>query len=344
VVLVTGAAGPLGGAVARTLSADPAVRRVIGVDTALPACSIGTAEFVRADVRDLAMGRIVGANGVGVVVHAHLGPCPPSGQGRVTARETHVLGTMQLLAACQRSPDVRRLVVASTAAVYGSSPRDPALFAEGTGAKEPPTAGWGEDAVEVEAYVRHFSRRRPDVGVITLRLADVVGPTTGRPLLEHLTLPTVPTVLGFDPRLQFLHEEDAVEALRRAALGTTTGTVNVAGSGVLLWSQVIRMAGRAPLPVPRPLTPVVRRVLHGSGRGDLSAEQVRHLCHGRVLDTSRTVAMLGWEPRWTSREAVADLVGSRGVAGPFGAGTLRRVEAGVLAVARTARAGAGILR
>lgn len=124
-------------------------------------------------------------------------------------KEINVIGTMQLLAACQRSPSLRRLVVKSTSAVYGSSPRDPALFSEDLVGKVPPRSGWGKDSVEVEGYVRGFSRRRPDVDVVTLRLANLVGPAIRTPMTDYFGLPVIPTVLGFDPRLQFLHEDDA---------------------------------------------------------------------------------------------------------------------------------------
>ena len=91
-------------------------------------------------------------------------------------KELNVIGTMQLLAACQQAPDLRKLVVKSSAAVYGASNRDPAMFTEGMNAKRQPTSGFAKDVTEVESYVRGFARRRPDVDVTTLRMANVIGP------------------------------------------------------------------------------------------------------------------------------------------------------------------------
>jgi UDP-glucose 4-epimerase len=119
-----------------------------------------------------------------------------------------------------------------------------------------------------------------------------------------------PTVLGFDPRLQFLHEEDTAEVLFRTTLGPApTGTFNVAGDGVVLLSQAIRIAGKPPLPIPEPL---VNRVAELVGRTvDFSPEQVRFLQYGRVADTSAAAAQLGFIPKWSSRDAFEDFAATR---------------------------------
>jgi UDP-glucose 4-epimerase len=175
---------------------------------------------------------------------------------------------------------------------------------------ETPRHGFGKDAIEVEDYVRSFDRRRPDVTVTVLRLANQVGPTVDNPLTRYFELPVCPTVLGFDPRLQFLHEEDTAEVLLRAILGSAPrGTFNIAGDGVVLLSQAIRIAGKPPLPIPEPL---VNRVAELVGRTvDFSPEQVRFLQYGRVADTSAAAARLGFVPKWTSLRAFEDFAATR---------------------------------
>jgi UDP-glucose 4-epimerase len=224
-------------------------------------------------------------------------------------KERNVLGTMQLLAAAYHAPDLRRLVLKSTTAVYGATAGDPAVWTESM-SHETPRHGFGKDAIEVEDYVRSFDRRRPDVAVTVLRLANQVGPTVDNPLTRYFELPVCPTVLGFDPRLQFLHEEDTAEVLLRATLGPAPdGTFNVAGDGVVLLSQAIRIAGKAPLPVPEPL---VNRVAELVGRSvDFTPEQVRFLQYGRVADTSAAAEELGFLPKWTSLHAFEDFAATR---------------------------------
>jgi UDP-glucose 4-epimerase len=306
---------------------------VIGVDVVPPAHDIGKAGFVRADIRNPVIGRIIDHAGVDTVVHMSVIATPIGAGGRIPMKEINVIGTMQLLAACQRAPSLQRLVVKSTSAVYGSSPRDPALFSEDLVGKVPPRNGWGKDSVEVEGYVRGFSRRRPDVDVVTLRLANLVGPGMRTPMTDYFRLPVIPSVLGFDPRLQFLHEDDALTAHRLATLGDFAGVINVAGDGVLALSQAARMAGRPTIPVPPPLGGVVGALYRRSGLADFSPEQLRYLTYGRGLDTTRMRTVLGLEPRFTTREAFADFVRARRLRGPFSPDVVRGAERALLRLA-----------
>jgi UDP-glucose 4-epimerase len=317
VVLVTGVSRYLGGRFAKLLSTDPEVDRVIGVDVIPPPHDIGETGFVRADIRNPVIGRIIEHAGVDTVVHMSVIATPLGAGGRVSMKEINVIGTMQLLAACQRSPSLARLVVKSTSAVYGSSPRDPAMFSEDLVGKVPPRNGWGRDSVEVEGYVRGFSRRRPDVDVITLRLANLVGPGIRTPMTDYFGLPVIPTVLGYDPRLQFLHEDDSLEALRLATLRDVSGVVNVAGDGVISLSQAARFVGRPAMPVPPMLGGALGAMYRRTGLTDFSAEQIRYLTYGRGLDTTRMRKVLGLEPRYTTREAFLDFVRSRRLHGPL---------------------------
>ena len=216
---------------------------------------------------------------------------------------------MQLLAACQKAPSMRKLVVKSTTAVYGSSPRDPALFTESVEPRALPKSGYAKDAVEVEGYVRGFGRRRPDVTLSLLRFTNFIGPSIETPLTRYFSLPVVPTVFGFDPRIQLCHEDDGVEVLDRAVREDHAGIFNVGGSGVLLLSQAIRRLGKAALPVPSPAVSLVARAFRGAGLVDFSPEQMRYLEHGRVADVSRLQREFGWGPRPTS-EAFDDFAAS----------------------------------
>src|SRR5581483_5855587 len=106
------------------------------------------------------------------------------------------------------------------------------------------------------------------------------------PLTRYFSLPVVPTVLGFDPRVQFLHEHDGMEVLRRAVVEDHRGTYNVAGAGVLLLSQAIRRAGRTSIQFPSPAVSLVGSMFRRTGLVDFSPEQVRFLQFGRAVDTT----------------------------------------------------------
>jgi UDP-glucose 4-epimerase len=311
VVLVTGVSRYLGSRLASVLQSDPSIEKVVGVDTVPPRpdmkAALGRTQFVRADIRNPLIAKVIAQNEVDTVVHMNVIATPLGAGGRTAMKEINVIGTMQLLAACQKAPSMRKLVVKSTTAVYGSSPRDPALFTEDVEPRSLPKSGYAKDAVEVEGYVRGFGRRRPDVDLTLLRFTNFIGPDIETPLTRYFSLPVVPTVLGFDPRIQLCHEADGIDVLRRATMEDHRGIFNVGGPGVLLLSQAIRRMGRPSFPVPSPAVSLVAGVFRRAGLVDFSPEQMRYLEHGRVADVSRLTAEFGWSPRPTA-EAFADFV------------------------------------
>ncbi|MFK0115128.1 NAD-dependent epimerase/dehydratase family protein [Streptomyces sp. NPDC090994] len=316
VVLVTGVARQLGGRFVRRIQRDPAVDRVVGVDAVAPEHHLGGADFVQADIRQPTIARVLAETGADTVVHMDVTGTPLGSGSRTSVKETNVIGTMQLLGACQKSPVVRRLVVKSSTNVYGSAPRDPAVCTETTSAKSLPSGGFAKDTVEVEGYVRGFARRRPDVAVCVLRFANILGPATDTPLASYFSLPVLPTVFGYDPRLQFVHEDDAIEVLRIAShepeRGTlNSGTFNIAGDGVLLLSQCARRLGRPTVPMLLPVVTWAGSLVRTLGVTDFSPEQIRLLTHGRVVDTTQMRETLGFQPKHTTAETFADFARSR---------------------------------
>ena len=310
VVLVTGVSRDLGRRFARHLASDAAVDRVIGVDVVPPRGDIGDVSFVRADIRSPVIAKVIGKEDVDTVVHMSVIATPGSAGGRGTMKELNVIGTMQLLAACQKAPGLKSLVVKSSSTVYGASSRDPAMFTEEMHAKRLPRSGYAKDAYEVEGYVRSFSRRRPDVRVTMLRGANVIGPHVTSPMTSYFRLPVIPRVAGFDPRLQFLHQADLFSVLQRAVTHDVPGTFNVAGDGVVLLSQAIRRLGKASVPMPSLAFTGVGSALRSARMADFSPEQLSYLTFGRGVDTTRMRTVLGFEPEYTSVEAFADFAGS----------------------------------
>jgi UDP-glucose 4-epimerase len=316
VVLVTGVARYLGAVLVRGLDNDPDVDRVIGMDVIEPpddvAEFLGRTEFVHADTRNPILAKVIAAADVDTVVHASLVASPLGVGGRSSMKEINVIGTMQLLAACQKSPSVQRLVLRSTTAVYGSSPRDPAVYTEDMEPAETPRSGYAKDAVEVEGYVRGLARRRPDVDVTVLRFANFIGPRIETPFTRYFSMPVIPTALGYDARLQFVHEDDGTEVMRRATVGGPKGTYNVSGDGVLLLSQAARRAGRPTVAVPGPAVSMVGDLIRRAGVADFTPDQMAFLTHGRAVDCTLLKEQFGYTPRYTTVEAFDDFVRARG--------------------------------
>ncbi|WP_286930158.1 MULTISPECIES: NAD-dependent epimerase/dehydratase family protein [Aeromicrobium] len=300
VVLVTGAATP-GVALAARRIAEAGDARVVAVDTTLPTDDLGSVKFVRADIRTPVISKVLAVEDVDTVVHMDLAPMRSRGGGSAT-KEINVIGTMQVLAACQRSDTVQRVVLASSAAVYGASPRDPAVFTESATARGGTKSGFAKDIVEVEGYTRGFARRRPDVTVTTLRMAQWLSPHFPTVLGSYFANPVLPVPMGFDARLQLLHPQDALEVISMAALSDRPGTFNVAGDGILMLTQAARIMGKPTIPLP-PLGfgSVLRRMVHYMG-SDVSPGVHRLLTYGRVLDTTALREIFGYSPRHTTRE------------------------------------------
>ncbi|WP_438387161.1 NAD-dependent epimerase/dehydratase family protein [Actinopolyspora saharensis] len=332
VVLVTGVSRFIGAHLAGRLAESPGVGRVLGVDVVPPSPELsrrmGGAEFVRADIRHPLIAKIVSEARVDTVVQASTGS-----DGLPTARTAHremsVLGTMRLMAACQSSPRVRKLVLKSTSAVYGASPRDPAVFTEDTAPRDLPSSGCAKDAVEVEGYARGLGRRRPDMDITVLRFTDLIGPRIDSALTRYFSLPLVPTILGRDARLQLLHTEDALTALQRATLEEHPGVFNVGGDGVLMLGQAIRRAGRVPSPVPGVAVPPLTGFLRGTNLSGISAEQLELLNFGRVVDTTKLRERFGFVPRWTTQQAFDDFVRGRGLRPLVSPERIREAERGL---------------
>ncbi len=307
VVLVTGVSRDLGARFARSLAADGDFE-VIGVDITPPRHDLGQVTFVRADIRNPVIAKVIAGRAVDTVVHMAMVATPGGAGGRSSMKEINVIGTMQLLAACQKAETFRKLVVQSSVSVYGASPRDPVKFTEEMSPRVQPRTGFGKDSVEIESYVRGLARRQPEVVVTTLRLATLMGAGVDSHATRYLSLPVVPKVMGFDARLQFLHPSDAIEALLAVTRRDVPGTFNVAADDMISLSQAVRMMGRPTVGVLQPAAPVVASMFRQARLIDFSADQIDALTYGRGMDTSRFRDAVGLIPAYTSRAALAEFV------------------------------------
>jgi len=311
-VLITGVSRFWGCQLAKGLEAEPSIERIVAVDTATPPIELSRTDFVRADIRHGLIGKLLHAIDIDTVVHAGL-IVDPRRAGARQVHETNVIGTMNLLAACSASGSaVRKLVVKSSTAVYGAEAEDPSIWSEEMVRRAPARDGFTRDLDEVEGYVRDFSLRKPDAVTTVLRFANVLGPTHGTPFSRLFDLAAIPTVLGFDPRLQFVHEADAVATLKHAVLHERPGTFNVAGSGVVILSQAISMMGKANLPVlPFAGAGMLVDVVNRAVPLGFPAHLTRLLQFGRVVDTAALRERFGVALQYSTPDTVLEHVRSR---------------------------------
>lgn len=335
-VLVTGASTFLGGYLVARLAENPAVERIVAVDSRIPSKALmrrmGRAEFLRLDIRRPAIAKALASYEIDTVVHA--APSLMDSAGHSAAiKELNVVGSMQVCAACQRTPSVKRLILRSTAMIYGASAADPAYFSEGTRARVEPRNGYGRDLLDVESYARGLARRRSDIDVTILRPQAMLGPRIATRMSSYLSMPLVPVVWGQSARLQFLHEEDALAALEHATLNPRPGTFNLAGDGVVTLRQAVNRAGHVQWPVPAKLLSPLAAVLKDGRRPAIRSEHERYLAFGRVLDTTRMRTELGFEPRYTTLETLDDFIERGGTDPVISADAWRSLEQRAVSVA-----------
>lgn len=303
-ILITGLSNYWGGRLAQALEKDPANEVIVGVAPEDPSCELQRTEFVRIGTQHSLLRRIVHAAEIDTVVDTRLVVDSKTAPARV-AHELNVLGTMNILAACG-GPDspVRKFVFKSSAHYYGCERDDPSFFTEDMRRPHPPRTRLESDIVEADDAVQGFARN-PDVTVTTLRFCNGLGADLDTSHTALLGLPAVPAILGFDPRYQFIHEDDIVGALHHAVVNDLPGIYNAAPDGVLAWSEVAGLLGKPVAPVLPPW---------GTSLATFAARQIglrvpeevrRQLRYGRGLD-NRKLKRSGYRFALTTRETVQE--------------------------------------
>ena len=305
---VVGGSRYLGAHLVGTLLRDPSVERVLAIDSVKPSPQhrrrMRDAEFVRLDPQSPRLQGILREAEIDTVVHAGLHHTDFAPGGRAAVKEANIMGSMHVIAACGRAAAVRRFVLISSTTVYGSSGMDPVMFSEDMAARRQPSGGIPLDHLSVEGYIRGMSRKRPDIAVGILRMPAILGLPEPTVVGELLAPSIAPVLAGYDPRIQLLHPQDALDALVHATLGGPAGTFNIAGEGVLTLSQAIRRAGHIPLPVLPPTFKIMARLFASEGLRELGPSQLQYLRYGRVVDTTRMRTDFGFTPRYDTEEAL----------------------------------------
>jgi UDP-glucose 4-epimerase len=306
-VVITGVSGHWGSELARRLERDPGVSYIAGIDSRPPEAELERTEFIEADIRNPVIARILPSTEADTVVHCGILLYPEPDKPARALHDINVIGTLQLLAACERTPTLERVVVRGSAAIYGCEGATPFFFTEDLARRMPLRTRFQRDISELEDYFSNFARRHPEITCCMLRFQPEIGPDLDTPLARYLSLPVVPTQLGFDPRLQLLHTEDATGALLAAVASPVPGPVNVGPTGSVSLSRMLRLARRPAVGIPHPLfEPALARLGERLGVGRLWGDGVRFLRYGRGVDNTRLVEEVGYEFAFDAEGAIRD--------------------------------------
>jgi UDP-glucose 4-epimerase len=325
-VLITGVSTRLGTALARRLERDPSVEYIAGLDVRPPRARFERTDFIDADIRSPVIGKLIPQARVDTVVHNQIVRQPGRRLSPTAMHDINVIGTLQLLAACEQSDTIEAVIVRGSAGIYGAEPAAPQFYTEEMARLYPLRTRFQRDIGEIENYFEAYSRRHSHIVCTMLRYQPSLGGTTDSQVTRYLSAPVAPTYLGYDPRLQFLHEHDGLEALCAAIRRPVRGPVNVAGEGTIGLTKLLRMAGKVSLPVPVPLFGSVVGAGARAGMPIISPDFRRLLRYGRAVDIARLIEEVGYRPRYSATEAIADYARHQGGRRMFP--TLREVAVG----------------
>ncbi len=307
-VLVTGVSNHWGARLAAHLLAATDFH-VIGLDADPPCDHIEGLDFIQADVRNTLIVDLLRAEAVDTVCHLAF---RESYRRSEAAFDLNVMGTMKVLGAAAAA-GVRKIVIKSSTAVYGARPDNSAFLAEERPLTNQPATGTIHDLVEIETFCNGFRGQYPHIILTVLRFANIIGPKVDTPMTRFLGTQFTPKLLGFDPRIQVIHEEDVIEALAHAVVHDVPGVFNVAAEGVLPLSKAMALAGKMAIPVFH-LAAYWGNPLFAALGGPvdrtcpLGLDYLRYSCVG---DLTKMRGVLDFTPRYTAVEALREFAGRK---------------------------------
>ncbi len=296
-VLVTGVCGRLGKHLVRVLHRE---RRVVGVDRRAFADKPKDIEHAQVDLRRTKLKDVFRAGEIQAVVHLGVMHDP-----RASAADHHswnVAGFGKLLEYVAQFR-VPKLVVLSSANVYGPQPSNPQFLTE-----DAPLLGGQNfsdirDLIEVDMLAQSFFWKLPETETVVLRPVHILGRVHNAPS-NFLRLDPVPTVMGFDPMTQVIHQDDVVRAIERALAPGVRGVFNVAGPEPVPLSRLIKILGRQRVSVPYSLARIALHRLWSLRLTTFPPPELDHIRFVCMVDDRRARQVLGFAPAKTLEETV----------------------------------------
>ncbi len=312
VVAVTGAASFLGKNLVALLEEDPTTERVVTIDVratdkAGPKTKQHALDLTTASSEE-DVAQVLSSERVDTLVH--LGFLSSPTHATAWAHEMESVGTMHLLNAA-RQVGLRKLVQWSQTLLYGAHPTNPNFLSERHPLRADPDEPFFSDKLAAERELSAFAAKSKGTIVTLLRTAPILGPTVQNWVTRYLSMSIVPTLLGFDPLFQFVHEVDALAAFKLSIDRDYPGTYNIVGEGVLPLSTVLRLAHRTPLPLMHTLAGALVGPLWATQVSAFPPSFLRYLRYVCVADGEKAAATMNFRPAYTTREALLDYINAQ---------------------------------
>ncbi len=304
-VLVTGAAGYIGGLVVRELAgrrAELSALVALDVREPPPSARVEGVTYVNLSVCDAALERVVAEHAVDTVVHLASILKPPAGKGDDFAYQVDVEGTRNVLAACVKH-GVKKLVVTTSGAAYGYHADSPAWLAETDPIRGNEEIAYSRHKRLIENDLESYRQQHPELAQLVFRPGTVIGAGVSTPVTELFEKRAMIGVLGSDSPFVFIWDQDVVRCIVRGVFGPQTGIYNLAGDGALSPQEIAARLGKRYVPLPASLIAGALALLHRLGKSPYGPEQVRFLRYRPVLSNRALKEQFGYTPEKTSREA-----------------------------------------
>lgn len=293
-ILVTGAAGYIGGLTVAALAADQRVERVVAYDLR-PAAAVAGATVVTGDITTDDLGALLREHAIDTVVHLASILKPPVGAPPDLAWRVDVEGTRRLLEACIAT-GVEHLVVTTSGAAYGYHPDNPMWLGEEAPIRGHDAFEYSRNKRQVEELLAGYRASHPELTQLLLRPGTVIGRGTHSPVTEIFEGPVIVGVQGSAAPFVFIWDRDLVAIIVTGALEQRSGIYNVAGDGALTAREIARRLHKRYLPLPAGLLATTLGLLKRWGKSAHGAETVDFLRYRPVLDNRRLKAEFGYTP------------------------------------------------
>jgi UDP-glucose 4-epimerase len=300
-IAITGASGYIGGRLISHFDHIDGVKQITGIDIRPPVVKSKKLNFCRHDVRQPFENLFV-ENKIDTAIHLAFVLKPM--RDRAATSKIDVGGMVNFVSAC-REAGVKHILYMSSHTIYGAHPDNPTPLTEDSPLRPLPDFQYSWDKAQAEKVLRDFGQSEPDV-VTIFRCCPIIGPNAADsvPVLMFQP-PAMLGVSGFDPVLQFLHEDDLARLFETFMVKKKAGIFNAAGDADLKYSQAARLAGKKLLKLPDGLTKTLLRVTWALHLQSQSPESgLEFIKYPPVISTKKLVKEMGFRFQYSSEEAL----------------------------------------
>ncbi|MFZ5570425.1 MAG: NAD-dependent epimerase/dehydratase family protein [Thermodesulfobacteriota bacterium] len=308
-ILITGVSGYLGRRLVRALAGSMEIGRIIGIDIApMPAEEPGLM-FHRMDIRSPEIGRLIAEQRIDTVFHLAFVVKPIHDLRRM--HDIDYNGTRNVLEA-SLAGGVRHLIATSSTLAYGAHPDNPSELSEDAPLRGNPSYPYGYNKAVVDRMMQEFAAAHPEMTVTILRPCTVFGPAVDNYVSRMLFRPFTVGIMGSNPMVQFVHEDDFVEACLLTGKRKKGGAFNIVGQGSLTAREIVTMVGARLIPLPAfllyPLLEICWRLrIPGV---EVNQGYLDYARYAFIADGRKAREELGFVPRYSSSQALSASLGA----------------------------------